>query len=286
MSVPIAGFSIAGLGNLPAHAGLSYQYLLVRLLLGTASVERAGSIIKQRLDYSALPASPQVSRASIAVRTFLVDYAIGGSVKRLIKVTIPDNRIFYKELLNEFAHFIYQQNKGCFTTAFVFLYRIFERISFSVPLLYTSTQKDYIGTFNALKGILNADTSGEMALFKKFLSQGKFIDPLKLNVNLSLSFKSSFGHQDKYYVLTTKKVTCLTSPDPINRTADIKFSDVPELLKAIRNRFFHSRTGDGKDNIFIEEMPDSDEYFECINQTIANFLSIVTLQTIAAKYQL
>jgi len=33
-----------------------------------------------------------------------------------------------------------------------------------------------------LKAILNPDIEGELGLFKKFLNQGKFIDPIKLQV--------------------------------------------------------------------------------------------------------
>ena len=172
------------------------------------------------------------------------------------------------------------------TSAFVFLYRILERISYSVPLLYTSTQSDFQGTFNDLKAILNADIEGELGMFKKFLGKGRFIDPLKLQVAQKISFSTVSGHAANYYDLTKDKFNKFVSTDQVSHEVEIKFSEIPEFLITIRNRFFHSRTGDGRKNITTIEMPDSDEYFGKINPVIASFLAIVTLQTVAAKYHI
>lgn len=286
MPIQIFGTTLEGLGNIPKNSDNSYQYLLIRLLLGTATVSRGSTRNKQATDYSSLPATAQTKTPAIAVKDFLTSYSIGGSVKRLIKVTRGDNREFYKEILSEFLNFQIQTIRGNNTSAFVFLYRILERISYSVPLLYTSTQSDFQGTFNDLKSILNADIDGELGLFKKFLGKGRFIDPIKLQVPLKISFSTASGHGANYYDLTCKRYKKFLSTDKTNNEVEIKFSEIPEFLITMRNRFFHSRTGDGKNNITTIEMPDSDEYFGKINPIITNFLAIVTLQTIAAKYHI
>lgn len=284
MPVQIAGTTLEGLGNIPKNADQSYQYLLVRLLLGTATVSRGSVRIKQARDLSSLPAAAQSKTPAIAVKDFLTSYSIGGSAIRLIKLTGGDNRNFYREILSEFLNFQIQTVRGNNTSAFVFLYRILERISYSIPLLYTSTQSDFRGTFKDLKSILNADVEGELGLFKKFLGKGRFIDPIKLQVSQKISFATVGSHGANYYDLTCKRYTNFVSMDPIAHEVEIKFSDIPEFLVTIRNRFFHSRTGDGRENITTIEMPDSDEYFGMVNPIIESFLAIVTLQTIAAKY--
>ncbi len=286
MPVQISGSTLEGLGNIPKFADQSYQYLLIRLLLGTATVSRGGTRRKQTIDYSSLPAITQSKTPAIAIKDFLTSYSIGGSVARLIKITRGDNREFYKEILSEFLNFQIQTLRGSSTNAFVFLYRILERISYSVPLLYTSTQSDFRGSFRDLKAILNADIDGELGLFKKFLGKGRFIDPLKLQVAQRISFSTVSGNGLNYYTLTCKRYKNFISEDQATHEVEIKFSDIPDFLITIRNRFFHSRIGDGKENITTIEMPDSDEYFEKINPIIASFLAIVTLQTIAAKYHL
>ncbi len=286
MSVQISGTTLEGLGNIPKNAEHSYQYLLIRLLLGTATVSRGSTRSKQAMDYSSLPATVQTKTPAIAVNDFLTSYSIGGSVNRLIKLTLGDNREFYKEILSEFLNFQIQTTRGNSTGAFVFLYRILERISYSIPLLYTSTQSDFRGTFNDLKSILNADIEGELGLFKKFLGKGQFIDSLKLEVVQKISFSTVGGHGANYYNLTCTRFAKFESKDQANHEVEIKFSEIPEFLITIRNRFFHSRIGDGKKNITTIEMPDSDEYFGKINPIIASFLAIVTLQTVAAKYHI
>lgn len=286
MPVQISGTTLEGLGNIPQNAENSYQYLLIRLLLGTVTVSRESTRSKQTIDYSSLPAIAQTKTPAVAVKDFLTSYSIGGSVKRLIRLTRGDNREFYREILSEFLNFYIQTTRGNNTSAFVFLYRILERISYSVPLLYTSTQSDFQGTFNDLKSILNADIDGELRLFNKFLGKGRFIDSIKLQVVQKISFLTASGYGPKYFDLTCKRYTKFASTDQTNHEVEIKFSDIPEFLINIRNRFFHFRTGDGRNNITTIEMPDSDEYFGKINPIITSFLAIVTLQTIAAKYHI
>lgn len=286
MPVQISGSMLEGLGNIPKNAGHSYQYLLMRLLLGTAKVSRGNTRGKQAIDYSSLPAISQTKPPAVAVKDFLTSYSIGGNVGRFVTVTRGDNREFYKEILSEFLNFQIQTLRGSNASAFVFLYRILERLSYSVPLLYTSTQSDFKGTFRDLKAILNADVDGELGLFKKFLGKGRFIDPIKLQVAQRVSFSSVSGYGLQYYALTEQRFKKFVSKDQNTLEVEIKFSDIPEFLITIRNRFFHSRTGDGKENITTIEMPDPDEYFEKVNPVIASFLAIVALQTMAAKYQI
>lgn len=284
MAIQIAGAMLEGLGKIPKNAEQSYQYLLIRLLLGTATVSRGRVRGKQVIDYSSLPAISQTKTPAISMKDFLSSYSIGSNVARLIKVTRADNREFYKEILSEFINFQIQKMSGSNTSAFVFLYRILERVSYSVPLLYASSQSDFRGTFRDLKSILNADVDGDLGLFKKFLNQGKFIDAIKLQVPQKIAFATSTGNGTNYYKLTCDKFQKFTSTDQGALEVEIKFVDIPDLLITIRNRFFHSRIGDGRNNITTIDMIDSDEYFGKINPIIASFLAIVALQTISTKY--
>jgi hypothetical protein len=285
MGASTPGIKFTSMGRLPKNADNSYQYLLVRLLLGTIGVDRAGVKVRSRVDYSVLPPIAQMKTPAVAVKSFLADYESGISVEKFISVTRGDNRNFYRDLLLEFSNFQIQTHRSCHTAAFVFLYRVLERLAYATPLLYVSTQKDYFGTFNDLKALLTADVNGELGLFKKFLAQGKFIDRVKLDVTYKIKFSSEDGYQAKYYKLTSKVYNNFVSKDPVAHEFEVKFSDVSELLKNIRNRFFHARTGDGQLNIASDDMPDSDEYFGCVNQVFGSFLGVVVLQTIATKYQ-
>lgn len=285
MSYTYDGLTYSSMGSLPKNAEKSSQFLLVRLLSGTASVSNGKFTAKQRTDYSQLPPTLQTKKLSGAVVDFLLTYGVGGDPKSFIQKTIIDNRKFYQDLLGEFSNYYLQEQRGNQTAAFVFLYRILEKLSYSVPLLYCATQRDYVGTFNELKALFDDRIKGELGLFKKFINQGRFIDPIKLDISYQLRFSSSRGHEAKYFDLTRKHHSDYISEDSNTHQLEIKFRQVPELLIKLRNRFFHSLTGEDKHNIRIEEILDPDEFFACVNPVFCSFLSIVTLQTLARKYQ-
>ena len=285
MATTIDGLNYSLPYSLPVDAEKSFPFLLIHLLIGSSTINRGSIATNQSIDYSILPPIPKIGNSKTAFKNFLKANNFDKSAEKFIRETIPENRKFYQDLLSEFSNHFTQTSKGCHTAAFVFLYRILERLSFSVPLLYCSTMRDYIGTFTDFKSLFTPDLGGELGLFKKFLKQGKFIDRIKLNITYEISFKSAQGLQLNYYNLTVKHGVQLVNLDPSNCKVEIKFCDIPELLITMRNRFFHSRTGDGKDNIQLSEIIDSDEYYECINPIFCSFLAIVTLQIIMHSYQ-
>lgn len=272
-------------GRLPKSAENSFQYLLVRLLTGEIKIKKGSTLVQQSVDYSTLPQSPQTRSPADAFIDFLSSANIGGSAQRFVKVTVGDNREFFREILAEFSNYFLQTQRTNHTTAFIHIYRILERISYSVPLLYCSTQKDFFGTFNDLKSLFKDDVSGELGLFKKFLAQGRFIDRIKLDATSSIYLTSANGHQDEFFSLTDRLYQHFHSTDAAGHHIEIKFSNIPSFLMTIRNRIFHARTGDGQSNVKMQEILDTDEYFACLNPIFCNFLAIVILRTIASKYQ-
>lgn len=284
MSIQISGISIEKLGKIPKDSDKSYQYLLIRFLLGTVEVSRDNIKKSQNIDFSSLPSVTQTNSPAKAVDVYIKSYNFGCSIYSFIKITRADNRLFFKEILSEFLNYQIHTNRENHTSAFIFLYRILERMSFSIPLLYASTESDFYNTFNDLKMALGDEKGGELGFFKKFLNKGKFIDNLKLQILLKISFSNSTVNSGTYTALTEKLFTKFSSIDKSRHEFEIKFAEIPDFLITLRNRFFHTRTGDGKQNITTLEMINSDEYFSSVNPVIANFLGISVLQIIASKY--
>lgn len=279
------GVDYQATGRLPKDAENSFQYLLARLLIGAMRLTKGGTHVHQGTDYSTLPQSTQTKEPIGAFFDFLQSASIGGTSQRYVKVTLADNRDFFRELLAEFANHFLQTRRGNHATAFVHLYRILERISYSVPLLYCATQKDFVGTYNDLKALFKDDASGELGLFKKFLEQGRFIDRLKLDATLPITFISANGHQNAHFALTGRLYKNFQSTDAATHQMELQFKNIPSFLVTVRNRLFHARTGDGQSNVKMQEVLDIDEYLGCINPIFCNFLAIVTLRVIASKYQ-
>jgi hypothetical protein len=221
-----------------------------------------------------------------AQNDFFGTYDFGYKTEKFISKTLSDNRLFYQELLAEFTQYFTQTNKNAHTAAFIFLYRILERLSFSVPLLYASVSKDFLGTFKDLKDFILDDKGGELGFFKKFLNQGNFIDPNILDSRYTFRFISTRGCEDKYFKTLNKIYSDFEVVDNLTHSVECKFRNVPEMLKTIRNRFFHTRTGEGQYNISLRNLQDPDEFFRCVNSEFCGFLSIVTVHTLVKKYPL
>ena len=269
----------------PANAERSPQYILVRLLYGALTVSDGTTTLRQKTNYSSIPARPQTAAASTCINNFLVDFNAGNLVDIFLRSIASENRAFYQNTLSEFGNFFIQSKRKCHTAAFVFLYRALEQFSYSVPLLYCSTQREYIGTFNQLKSLFSTGIKGDLGLFNKFLNQGNFIDPLELDTTYQIDFASEHGHQSRYFRATTERFDKFVTRDPTLNKVEIKLRDVPELLITIRNRFFHYGTGEGQKNLSLSDIPNSDEYFACINSCFCNVLSLVALQSIAERYK-
>ena len=272
-------------GRCPKNAENSYQYLLVRLLIGSLEITKNSIKVNQKLDFSILPYTLQSKVNTGAFADFLSSSGIVGTPQKFINSTLADNREFFRELLAEFGNYFIQSKRGNHATAFVHLYRSLERILYSIPLLYSSTTVDFIGTFNELKSLFKEDLGGELGFFKKFLHQGKFIDKLVLDTTSTITFSSVNGYQIDYLNLTDRIYKNFHSIDAINHQVSLSFKNTPEFLTSLRNRLFHARTGDGKTNVRMQEVLDIDEYLNCMNPTFCNFLAFVTLQIIALKYQ-
>jgi hypothetical protein len=269
----------------PANAEKSPQYILVRLLCGALAVSDGNTTLRQKINYSSIPPRPQTAAASACISNFLADFNAGSLVDNFLRNIASENRAFYQNTLSEFGNFFIQSKRKCHTAAFVFLYRALEQFSYSVPLLYCSTQREYVGTFNQLKTLFSTGIKGDLGLFNKFLNQGNFIDPLELDTTYQIDFASEQGHQGRYFKATTERFNKFVAQDPTLNQVEIKLRDVPELLITIRNRFFHHGTGEGQKNLSLSDIPNSDEYFACINNCFCNVLSLIALQSIVERYK-
>lgn len=151
MRTKISCFTYSAITGKQQNAERCYQYLLIRLLLGTLKVQFKDKKVNQKKDYSKITPQIQNVASGVATREYLNLEMGHKTTKSFIKKALPVNRKLYEEILLEFSNYFYQTEQKSHTAAFIFLYRILERLSFSVPLLYASTSKDYYATFDDLK---------------------------------------------------------------------------------------------------------------------------------------
>lgn len=102
---------------------------------------------------------------------------------------IHRNKNFFESLNNEFCNFYYHTSKENHTVAFLHLYRILEYVSYSFPVLYAASTKDFSKSFDILKTLFSGDKDkGELKVFKDFieiiLSVEKDYKRLTIDINI------------------------------------------------------------------------------------------------------
>lgn len=284
MSVQIDGVLYTFSSRLPKNGDKSVQLILLKLLLGGISIKLSNVSVIQSLDHSIFPSQLQSLTSAKAVNNFLRG-SLGLSAKAFVDRTVADNRRFFSDILAEFANYYICSAKGSHAGAFVYLYRALERFSFSVPLMYCSTSKDFEGTFNDLKKLFSKEGDGELGLLKRFIDQGKLIDPLVLSVTRAVDFSSSSSNGKRFYDLVTSRYDKFAVADSARLKVEIELRAVQGLFVVLRNRFFHFRSGDGQKNISAKDVHDADEFFSFVNPVFCNFLAVLITSTISAKYR-
>src|SRR5690606_19666066 len=264
------------------------QLLLILLLTGHTRFSLDGTkFYRQYENYAVIPT------ISSPIRDFLVPTQTLSSAKsldllcsshgldinnrHLINKLNIKNIAFYSDLILEFTHYFYMTNKGSHSSAFIFLYRIFERFAYAIPLLYTKLADQYFGTFNDLKNLLNGSADKELALFKKLITTTDFLEIYTTSTLFGINFTNSSKPENFFKIIEKHCPAAIESKNTIDKTFSFKLEDMPTVLINIRNRFFHYKFGEGQSNITIDDIENTDDFFKVFNKIICSYLSVITL---------
>ncbi|MPS33141.1 MULTISPECIES: hypothetical protein [unclassified Salinivibrio] len=200
------------------------------------------------------------------------------------------NRKFYSVVLAELSQFVLHTNKKSHTSAFIYVYRVLEKISYAFPLIYTSKTQDFQKSFTKLKDLMVGDNEKkELGFFKTFIEM-LYKDDSISDTSIDIMFSSSDSEVKRQMFAEVKKVT---PPNAIHGDTDepdmlsIKYCEMGRFIISVRNRFFHNLNG-GATNIESEKVVDSDELFSFINPVAMYWIAMVFLQIISfslSEYQ-
>jgi hypothetical protein len=236
-----------------------------------------GEVIYQKSNYSILG---KKERKKFSRNLFTDPISSTTSLADLDKYLVssnPRNIPLFKDLINEYCYYYYYTFKRLDTLAYIHVYRILERMSYTFPMLYASKAKDYIGTFNKLQNFFKGANS-ELKFFNLFIED--FFEEEFLDYRVKFSI-TAFNQdiREKYY--KTIMMLC-TSNDPTiaikacNEHTDITIEnrDTLNLLIHLRNRYFHFGSG-GQRNIKSSEMVEPHDFYRIVNDHFINWLSVV-----------
>ncbi|ENF3463123.1 hypothetical protein SM871_004157 [Yersinia enterocolitica] len=273
-------FSQAALSKLPAVMkvpGTRKLPLLhlIRVLSGTVSIihNYDGKKIQHRVNY--LDGDFKVSFLDwhekfpfiISEDTDIQDVA------EYIDATKFTNVKFYENILSEVSQFILHTGRGSHTSAFIYVYRILEKISYAFPLIYCQQTSDYLRSFSQLKDMMIGDKDkSELGFFKVFINNLFEESDLKLtSINIIMNAPNDVIQEKMFSAMFN-----VCSPQVLNENTDrprmlaINFCDFGSFIISIRNRFFHYKNEGG--NIDSNSVVDSDSFFECINKYALQWL--------------
>lgn len=193
------------------------------------------------------------------------------------------NNSFFERLNNEFANYYYHTSKGSHTTAFVYIYRILEIISYSFPLIYASKAEDFKGTYTYLKDCFAGNKDkGELGFFKSFIKIVFKNDPiyessLRIDITADTSDIQTLIHKSFRKVCPPELFDDRDTNEP-TRIA-IKFTEYSSFIINLRNRFFHL-SNSGQHNLESDDIYDADHFFSLCNKQSINWISIVLIEVL------
>ncbi len=205
------------------------------------------------------------------------------------KKFLHQNHNFFLNLNNEFNNFYYYENKQSHTTAFAYLYRILETISYAFPLIYASKTDDFIGTYNYLKDFLSGNRDkGELGFFKSFVKVIFKGDPLtEPESSISIDIVVDREEVEERERLQRVFFNSFRKACPDNniysadteepRKISVKFSEYSSFIINLRNRFFHLFSS-GQPNLQSDDIIDADYFFKLVNKPTAYWISLVLLE--------
>lgn len=271
----------------------SAEVLLLRLLTGTIDIQNTtfDVLIPQRTNYSI---HDYLTNTCIDENTILQvftesDISIDNVKTYYLNIHTFGNRRLFENLLLELSNYFYQKNSSSYALGFLHLYRAIELVSYCFPLYYTSKAKSYEKTYVTLKDFFGK-VEGELNFFKKFVNEHLFKDNQTfLDIRLPINIVApGVELQEQYYnafkkICTLGKIT-LNSAIPFTEIV-ISRRDLPSLIYSLRNRYFHLLSGDYNDNFSSSELAEINSFYENINDTILNWLTIIYIEILVTTIE-
>lgn len=256
---------------------------IFRLISGTVDCEDEyrSAKYKFRKNYTDFPFTTDVqqNRASI-VNNFPIEVKIN-DLDKYFK-TSKHNKKFYDSIETELIKCLIAEHDKRYLESFFYLYRVIEGVCYSIPLMYVSKNKDYNKTYSDLQSFFGKDKDGELAFFKRFVSEtfhkeGFFKGSILINL-LEINIEEI---RPIYYQTYINKLKNSAIIDPReNESIEIKFIGFYEFIIELRNRFFHNAKGSWQSNLESTTLIYPDLFFKPLINHGINWISVILFEII------
>lgn len=276
------------LGKLPSQLqmdNISACGILLELCMGNIIVTNVNgkNLYRGNIDYTQFP-KKQGGKATYSsfkrlFNAININYDEYSKMCDVFMKREKANNFVYEHVLNEITQFfIIYKLSPC--AAFVHLYRILEFMSYSFPLIYAATTKNYMVSYKELKKFMNGDSDSELKFFRKFLSI-LFADEFDNEVSFEI-----FIDSDNIKELRNEFCEIMDGKEfEFNEnTLRISFIKVIDIFIEIRNHYFHMLIGQGKNNFFNIKY-DINDLFRSTNLIFINWLVVIIVRIIQYRFK-
>ncbi|GAA5527764.1 hypothetical protein [Herpetosiphon gulosus] len=269
--------------TLQISSNIIYKALNVRLLSGFLDIkcEFSNKILKQRNNYFILPFKKNERFSWNIIENSINPFTIIEFDKAVMR-SRSKNFMFHREIFFEFCHYFYQKSINNHVSSFVHIYRILERISYCLPLMWASRTKNFEGTFEKLQ-IFFAKDKKELTIFDNFMKD--ITEDTNLDVTVDFNILSQHPSWGEIYYKTIEKVleANVYSKTPYSQ---IKTTNrhIIKMIINIRNKYFHFLTG--KNESFDSgSIVDPNEFFGIVNENFLNWLSFIYFEILSYELE-
>ena len=274
--------------NLNLATNLYPKLALIRGIVGSIRIKHTISQIEfdQTVDYLDLQGRNAGKNPLEKLKDYISEEITLADLDGIFgdRVFLLQNQKFFERLTQEFNNYYFYQNRRSFTTAFAFIYRILETISYAFPLIYATKTNDFRGTYTLLKDYMSGNKDkGELGFFKSFIKVLFGADPaLTSSITINI-YGDTDEIQQKFFSSITKACPDPDIYDPADtdepRKLSVKFTEYSSFIINLRNRFFHLFNS-GQPNLQSDDILDADAFFYQVNEKSIYWISLVLLEII------
>lgn len=256
---------------------------IFRLITGTINCidEYKDTLYKFRNNYTTFPF---IENRILNKTTVLNNFPSELGIKDLEKYfkNARNNKKFYDSIEVELLKCLIAEAEKKYLESFFYLYRIIEGISYSLPLIYVSKNKDYNKSYSELQSFFGKDKDGELAFFRRFISQTfNSEDFFNSNLIIDLHLIEIEEIRPVYYKIYLDKLKNKIEGQPLeNESIEVKFINYYDFLIELRNRFFHNSKGSWQSNLESTNLLYPDLFFKPIIRHGINWVSIILFEII------
>jgi hypothetical protein len=189
--------------------------------------------------------------------------------------SLKSNDEFYSTIEFELINCIVARKSERYLEAFLFLYRILEGVSYSIPLIYVSKSKSFNTSFrNLQKYMPTKNNEGELLFFKNFIkTQWSKEYFYKLTLDIDINSIEVEEMRSVYFNLYKEKAKNGVEGETEDEELKITFVGFMDFMIELRNRYFHFLQGGWQNNISTSQIIFPDLFFKPIIDLGINWVS-------------